>query len=161
MIWMVIFRLAPDGFISFHASHYCDEDEQNFRCVCARWSQSRFFFSFALFSHTKIDWNVGHFHSVARKFFIFYFQWKVKSSRAENCIWIIERKVSICVDREIYLHFCNCHHCQKWLPIYVSFPIYIFLQMTKHFWNENCRLSCSSLSQQSSMTQHGKSEVRE
>lgn len=41
MIWVVIFRLAPDVFIS------CNPllSEQNFRCVNARWS--------------RFDWNVG------------------------------------------------------------------------------------------------------
>lgn len=47
MIWMVIFRLST-RWIHFISCNLIAGlgDEQNFRCVCARWSQSRFFFPF-------------------------------------------------------------------------------------------------------------------
>lgn len=53
MIWMVIFRLAPDGIIS------CNPllSERRTFAVCARADLNLFLFT--RFSHHQIDWNVG------------------------------------------------------------------------------------------------------
>lgn len=150
MISMVIFRLAPDGFISFHASHY--RDEQDFRCVCARWSQSRFFFPLRSVRAPK---SIGMLEIFSSNSSSSIFSAEKKASH-ESKIVMSGKLNEFTFSLGAAIVTAARNHCPFVISLqftFLSFPT----AMEKHFRNENCR-------QIVVMTQHGGAlclEVRE
>lgn len=137
------FRLAPDGFISFHAKLRTELS----LWMRARWSQ----FWFLLLRTPK---SIGMLEVFFR---IFYFQWKVKSSWAENCIWIIERVISICVVvRFIYILASSKLSPSHEMIAHLCFPTFAFGFLLswddKKQWKLLADYSCLSLSRRDDST---------
>lgn len=103
MIWMVIFCLAPDGFIS------CNE--QNFRYICTMISVvSLLCLLFGFASEIRLEcWTISH--PEIHLLFSETVDSKLSHEKAENCIWIIKQLSptrTICVRREIYIRIWSC-----------------------------------------------------